>query len=123
LHKTGSGPISPIYMINNLSNISNFANVKPSLSLLVVTFIEVSAMSTKVAMDSLKFHLGPQCPTLLRLAGGPPPKRPYGHFWVGPLTKFYSMPIEMAKMEAVFQLVNRFVILKVKRGPYHLIFY
>jgi hypothetical protein len=25
-----------------------------------------------VAIDSLKFHLGPPCPTLLRLAGGPP---------------------------------------------------
>jgi hypothetical protein len=33
-----------------------------------------------VAMDSLKFHLGPPCPTLLRPAGRPPLKRPYGCF-------------------------------------------
>jgi hypothetical protein len=33
-----------------------------------------------VAMDSLKFHLGPPCPTLLRLMGGPLLKRPYGYF-------------------------------------------
>jgi hypothetical protein len=28
-------------------------------------------------MDSLKFHLGPPCPTLLRPAGGPPMKKPF----------------------------------------------
>jgi hypothetical protein len=33
-----------------------------------------------VAMDSLKFHQGPPCPSLLRLMGGPPLKRPYGRF-------------------------------------------
>jgi hypothetical protein len=33
-----------------------------------------------VAMDSLKFYPGPICPTLLRPAGGPPLKRPNGHF-------------------------------------------
>jgi hypothetical protein len=33
-----------------------------------------------VAMDSLKYHQGPPCPTLLRPAGGPPLKQPYGHF-------------------------------------------
>jgi hypothetical protein len=27
-----------------------------------------------VSTDSLKFHLGPPCPTLIRPAGGPPPK-------------------------------------------------
>jgi hypothetical protein len=37
-----------------------------------------------VAMDSLKFHPGPPCPTLLRPAGGPPPKRPYSRFGGGP---------------------------------------
>jgi hypothetical protein len=31
-----------------------------------------------VAMDSLKYHLGPPCPTLLCPAGGPPLKRLYG---------------------------------------------
>jgi len=31
-----------------------------------------------VTMDSLKYHLGPPCPTLLRTAGRPPLKRPYG---------------------------------------------
>jgi hypothetical protein len=36
------------------------------------------------AMDSLKFHLGAPCPTHLRLAGGPPLKRPYSHFRDGP---------------------------------------
>jgi hypothetical protein len=33
-----------------------------------------------VAMDSLKFHPGPPCPTLLCPAGGPSLKRPYGRF-------------------------------------------
>jgi hypothetical protein len=33
-----------------------------------------------VAMDFLKFHLGPPCLTLLPPAGVPPLKRPYGRF-------------------------------------------
>jgi hypothetical protein len=33
-----------------------------------------------MAMDSIKFHPDPTCPTLLRPAGGPPLKRPYDHF-------------------------------------------
>jgi hypothetical protein len=37
-----------------------------------------------VAIDSLKFHPGVPCPTLLRTAVGPPLKRPYGRFRVGP---------------------------------------
>jgi hypothetical protein len=37
-----------------------------------------------VSMDSLKFHLCPPCPILLCPMGGPPPKRPYGCFGVGP---------------------------------------
>jgi hypothetical protein len=37
-----------------------------------------------VAMDSLKFHLSPPCPTLLCPAGGPPPNRPYSRFRGGP---------------------------------------
>jgi hypothetical protein len=39
-----------------------------------------------LAMDSLKFHLGPPCPTFLRPAGGPPLKQPYSgvaHLQVG----------------------------------------
>jgi hypothetical protein len=39
-----------------------------------------------VSTDSLKFYLGPPCPSLLRPVGGPHPKRPYGRFWGGPLT-------------------------------------
>jgi hypothetical protein len=39
-----------------------------------------------VAMDSLKFHLGLPCPTLVRPAGWPPLKRPYRHFKGGPPT-------------------------------------
>jgi hypothetical protein len=35
-------------------------------------------------MDSLKFHPGPTCPTLLRPSGGPAPKRPYGCLRGGP---------------------------------------
>jgi hypothetical protein len=35
-------------------------------------------------MDSLKFHPGPPCPTLLHPVGGPPLKRPYGRFRGGP---------------------------------------
>jgi hypothetical protein len=34
----------------------------------------------EVAMDSLKFHPGPPCPTPLRPAGGPSLKRPYSRF-------------------------------------------
>jgi hypothetical protein len=37
-----------------------------------------------VAMNSLKFHLGPPCPTLLCPAGGSPLKWPYGRFRGGP---------------------------------------
>jgi hypothetical protein len=42
-----------------------------------------------VATDSLKFYLGPPCPTLLQPAGRPPPKRPYNCFGSGP-------PVEQA---------------------------
>jgi hypothetical protein len=31
-------------------------------------------------MDSLKYHPGPPCPTLLRPTGKPPLKQPYGRF-------------------------------------------
>jgi hypothetical protein len=31
-------------------------------------------------MDSLKFYSGPPCPTFLHPVGGPPQKRPFGHF-------------------------------------------
>jgi hypothetical protein len=34
----------------------------------------------RVAMDSLRFHPGPPCPTFLCPADGPPPKRPYSCF-------------------------------------------
>jgi hypothetical protein len=34
-----------------------------------------------VSTDSLEFNAGPPCPTLIRPAGGPPPKRP---FWGWP---------------------------------------
>jgi hypothetical protein len=37
-----------------------------------------------VAMDSLKFYPVPPCPALLCPVGGPPLKRPYGRFRVGP---------------------------------------
>jgi hypothetical protein len=38
-------------------------------------------------MDSLKLHLGLPCPTLLRPAGGPPLKWPYGYFRGGPFAE------------------------------------
>jgi hypothetical protein len=38
-----------------------------------------------VAMDSLKFHLGPRCPAFLRPAGGARLKRPFGRFRGGHL--------------------------------------
>jgi hypothetical protein len=38
-----------------------------------------------VVMNSLKFHPGPPCPTLLRPAGGPLLKRPFGRFRGRPL--------------------------------------
>jgi hypothetical protein len=40
----------------------------------------------EMAMNSLKFHLGPPCPTLLRPACRLFLKRPYGRFRVGPPT-------------------------------------
>jgi hypothetical protein len=40
----------------------------------------------KVAMDSLKFHVSPPCPTLLGPGGWPPLNLPYSHFRGGPLT-------------------------------------
>jgi hypothetical protein len=44
-----------------------------------------------VTMDSLKFHPGPPCPTLLRPAGGPPLKRPCG--LVAYLQGWWSLPV------------------------------
>jgi hypothetical protein len=44
-----------------------------------------------VAMDSLKFHSGPLCPTLLCPAVGPPHKRPYSRFKGGPPTLFRKL--------------------------------
>jgi hypothetical protein len=41
-----------------------------------------------VAMESLKFHLGAPCPTLLRPAGGPSQKRPYDRFIFGHPTPY-----------------------------------
>jgi hypothetical protein len=37
-----------------------------------------------MAMDSMKYHLGPPCLTLLRPAGAPPLKQPYVHFTGSP---------------------------------------
>ena len=46
-----------------------------------------STMSHRpVSTDSLKFHLGLPCPTLLRPAGVSPLKRPYDRFRGGPPT-------------------------------------
>jgi hypothetical protein len=42
-----------------------------------------------VSTDSLKFHLGPPCPTLLCSAGRPSPKRPYARF-LGGLLKWQA---------------------------------
>jgi hypothetical protein len=43
-----------------------------------------------VAMDSLKFHPGPLCRTLLRPAGGIPPKRPTGQVACSHLLPFWT---------------------------------
>jgi hypothetical protein len=48
----------------------------------------------RVAMDSLKYHYGPPCPTLLRPAGGNP--MPYASVWTAMLmnmveTKAFKM--------------------------------
>jgi hypothetical protein len=40
-----------------------------------------------VAMDSLKFHLGPPCPTILCPVDGPPLKCSYGRLKGGPLAE------------------------------------
>jgi hypothetical protein len=40
-----------------------------------------------VAVDSLKFHPGPPCPTLLCPVDGPVLERPYNRFRDGPLAK------------------------------------
>jgi hypothetical protein len=47
------------------------------------TLLHFRSAWQEVSTDSLKFHLGPPCPTLLRPAGGPPLKRPYSRFWGG----------------------------------------
>jgi hypothetical protein len=44
----------------------------------------IMGVSLGVAMDSLKFQLGPPCPTLLCPAGRPPVKQPCGRFRGGP---------------------------------------
>jgi hypothetical protein len=43
-----------------------------------------------VAMDFLKFHPGPPCPTLLRPAGGPPLKQPAGQAACGRLLPLWT---------------------------------
>jgi len=49
-------------------------------------FIPHRPVREGVSTDSLKFHVGPPCPTLIRPAGEPPPKRPYGRLGGVPLT-------------------------------------
>jgi hypothetical protein len=43
-----------------------------------------------VSTVSLKFHAGLPCPTFIRPAGGPPPKRPCGHLGAGGLRRSSS---------------------------------
>jgi hypothetical protein len=55
--------------------------------------LEAMGVWQGVAMDSLKFHLGPPYPTLLRPAVRPPLRRPYSHF-KGGLPKLSSTPLD-----------------------------
>jgi hypothetical protein len=58
----------------------------PALKSLQISFVCLMGVWQRVAMDSLKFHLALPCPTLLRPAGGPPLKQPYGRVRGGPPT-------------------------------------
>jgi hypothetical protein len=51
---------------------------------IVVSHFEAMSIWQGVAMDSLNFHPGLPCPTLLRPVDGPPLKWPYGCFRCGP---------------------------------------
>jgi hypothetical protein len=53
-------------------------------------------------MDSLKFHLGPPCYTLLRPAGGPPLIKPYGHFRGGPSSTPLDTPLDTPMVFSLF---------------------
>jgi hypothetical protein len=55
-------------------------------------FITSMGVWQGVAMDSLRYHLGPLSPTLLRPAGGPPLKWPYGRFRAGQAAKSCLLP-------------------------------
>jgi hypothetical protein len=48
------------------------------------TWHRIIGLWQEVAMDSLKFHMGSPCPTLLRPAVGPPLKWQHGRFRVQP---------------------------------------
>jgi hypothetical protein len=45
---------------------------------IVPLIVEFRPVREGVTTDSLKFHPGPPCPTLIRPAGGPPTKRHFG---------------------------------------------
>jgi hypothetical protein len=57
----------------SLENIENLSSATTSVE-------GVMGVWRGVAMDSLKFHPGPSCPTLLCPVGGPSLKRPYKCF-------------------------------------------
>jgi hypothetical protein len=67
-------------------------------------------------MESLKFHPGPSCRTLLRPASGPPPKRPYSRFrgsppawWAAcssPQPIWTSHPVRLRRLYPVFLSLN-----------------
>jgi hypothetical protein len=56
----------------------------------------------EVAMDSLKFHPGPPCPTLLGPVGRPPLKQPYSRFRGGPLDTPRCTPMMWIKKITLF---------------------
>jgi hypothetical protein len=60
--------------------------------------VEAIAVWQGISTNSLKFHPGPSCPTLLRPAGGPSPKRPYGCFWGG--LRPFSTPLDTPAVRA-----------------------
>jgi hypothetical protein len=59
-----------------------------------------------VSTDSLKFQPAPSCPTLLRPAGGPPPKGPYGRLGGG--LRPSSSPLDTPSRTVLEKSTNRF---------------
>jgi hypothetical protein len=66
---------------SSISSSEGFGNGgHPGGVRLLLQFLGAIGVRRGVAIDSLKFHPGPPCPTLLCPASGPTLKQPYGRF-------------------------------------------